>query len=133
MKNHRFCFALSVPLLVILGCTYQRPQDVTLQMARTEAILQQAESSGVQVKSLPDLQAAKDKFAQAQESFEQESEEGDRIALQLAKEAEVDAQYASAKAQSTTQKDAAREVESGVEALRDEATRNASVPVVTTP
>jgi hypothetical protein len=48
------------------------------------------------------------------------------MALQLAKQAEVDAEYASAKSQSTSQVSAAREVQNGTQALKDETTRNAT-------
>ena len=98
-------------------------------MARTDAVIQQADRSGVAENSLPELQAAKDKYAQAKLAMDRKSDEGDRTALQLAKQAEVDAQYATAKAQSATQKEAAREAQGGVEDLRQEAGRNAAAPV----
>jgi hypothetical protein len=102
-------------------------------MARTEAILQQADRSGVAVNSLPELQAAKDKFAEAKRSLAKETRDGDRMALQLAKQAEVDAEYASAKSQSTSQVSAAREVQNGTQALKDETTRNATTQAAPAP
>ena len=127
MKVLRTILAMGVPLLLIQACaTYRPSEDVTAQMARTEAILQQADHSGVAVNALPDLQAAKDKYAEAKRSLAKETHDGDRMALQLAKQAEVDAEYASAKSQSTSQVSAAREVQNGTQALKDETTRNAT-------
>lgn len=134
MKANPFVLALALPLLTIQACASYRPaEDVTAQMARTEAILQQAERSGVAVNSLPELQSARDKYAQAKQSLAKKSSEGDQKALQLAKQAEVDAQYATAKAQNTTQQSAAREVQSGTQALKDEANRNATTPPAASP
>ena len=55
------------------------------------------------------------------------------MALQLAKQAEVDAQYATAKAQTTSQVSAAREVQNGTQALKDETTHNATTPAASAP
>ena len=134
MKANPFVLALALPLLTIQACASYRPaEDVTAQMARTEAILQQADRSGVAVNSLPELQAAKDKYAEAKRSLAKESKEGDLMALQLAQQAEVDAQYATAKARNTSQQTAAREVQNGTQALKDEANRNATTPPAASP
>lgn len=117
-----------VPLAMLQACAYNRPAEVTAQMARTETTIQQAQQSGAEVNSLPELQLAKDKYADAQKALEKNSKEGDRIAMQLAQQAQVDAQHASAKSQSTRQQDAAIEAENGVEALRDETTRTPKSP-----
>jgi hypothetical protein len=132
MKAHRIVLALGLPFLMMQGCASYRPaEEVTAQMARTEAILQQADRSGVAVNSLPELQGAKDKYAEAQRSLAKESRAGDTMALQLAKQAEVDANYATAKAGSKTQANAAREVQNGVAALKDEAARNVNSTATT--
>ena len=134
MKLRRTILAMGVPLLLIQACaTYRPSQDVTAQMARTEAILQQADRSGVAVNSLPELQAAKDKYAEAKRSLAKQTRDGDHMALQLAKQAEVDAEYASAKSQSTSQVSAAREVQNGTQALKDETTRNATTQAAPAP
>lgn len=126
MKVYPLALALSLPLLM-QGCASHRPsEEVTKQMARTEVVLQQADRSNVAVNSLPDLQKAKDKYAEAKVALEQKSDEGDRKALLLAKQAEVDAQYATARAQSESQEQAAQQVQTGVEALKQEASRNSS-------
>jgi hypothetical protein len=116
---------------LLQACAYQRPADVTSQMARTEAVLQQAERSGVQEYALNEFQEARNKFAEAQRAYEKRNEDGDRKAMQLARQAEVDAQYATAKSQAVRQQNAAREVQQGVDALRNEATRAAPASPVT--
>ena len=115
------------------ACASHPGKEVQDQMARTEAVLQQADRSGVAVHALPELQAAKDKYAEAKRLVEKNSDESSQKALQLAKQAEVDAQYATAKAQAKAQESATREVQSGVEAVKEEAARNAAAPVATTP
>jgi ATPase subunit of ABC transporter with duplicated ATPase domains len=128
MKPYRYVLAFAVPLLALEGCAYQRSDEVTAQMARTEVVIQQADRSGVAVESLPQLQTAKDKYAKAKAELDRKSEEGDKNAVRLAKQAELDAQYASAHAQATKQENAAADSASGVQALRDEANRNADTP-----
>ena len=132
MKS-KIILALALPLLVQACASYHPTKEVTDQMARTEAVIQQAERSNVAVNSLPELQAAKDKYAEAKRALEKESRDADAKALQLAKQAEVDAQYATAKAQSVTQQTSANEVQSGVEALKNEANRNATAPATAAP
>ncbi len=126
MKPYPLALALSLPLLMQACASHRPSEEVTAQMARTEVVLQQADRSNVAVHSLPELQKAKDKYAEAKVALEQKSDEGDRRALMLAKQAEVDAQYASARSQSESQEQAAEQVQNGVETLRDEASRNRS-------
>ena len=132
MKAYRFALTLALPLLALQACaTHEPSKEVSSQMARTEVVIQQADRSGVAVNSLPELQAAKDKYAKAKIALEKKSAEGDHEALTLAKQAEVDAQFASAKAQSTTQQTAASDAQKGVNDLRHEADRNAAAPPAT--
>jgi hypothetical protein len=133
MKAYRSFVVLGLPLFMLQACAYQPSQEVTSQMARTETTIQQAERSGVAATSLPELQAAKDKYSQAKTLLQKESHEADQMALQLAKQAEVDAQYATAKANSAKQATSAREVQSGVDALKSEAAHNASTPTTASP
>lgn len=123
MKIHHFGLAAAAGLL-LQGCSYQRPMEVTQQMARTEAVLQQAEGAGTQELALAELQLARNKLADARAAYGKESKDGDREAIRLARQAEVDVQYAVAKAQTERQRAATREVQQGVETLRDEARRN---------
>ena len=119
----RSLLIVGLPLMLQACATYQRSEAVTTQMARTQAVIEQADRSGVAVNALPELQSAKDKYAQARTALERESASGDREALQLARQAEVDAQYATAKAQSDSQQAAARDAQKSVEELRRETER----------
>jgi predicted amidohydrolase len=131
MNIYRSGLVLVGAALVMQACASHPGKEVQDQMARTEAVLDQADRSGVAVHALPELQAAKDKYAEAERLLEKESDEASQKALQLAKEAEVDAQYATAKARTKAQENTAREVQSGVDALRDEASRNAAATTAT--
>jgi len=134
MKAYRFALTLALPVFALQACAAHQPsKEVTAQMTRTEVVIQQADRSGVAVNSLPELQAAKDKYAKAKAALDKKSAEGDQEALKLAKQAEVDAQFASAKAQSTTQQTAAADAQKGVNDLRKETDRNAAAPATTTP
>jgi hypothetical protein len=127
MRIRRSLVMASLPLMLLQACASHRPDDeVTAQMARTGAVLQQAERSGAQVGALAEYQAARDKYLQAQRALEKDSEDGDQAAMRLAKQAEVDAQYASAKAQAQRQQNASQEVQQGVRELDNEAQRNAT-------
>lgn len=117
-----------VVILAQACANHQTSPEVTAQMARTEAVLQQADRSGVARDSLADLQLAKDKFARARTAVERQSRDGDREALRLAQQAEVDAQYASASAEATRQEQSAREVRRGLETLEREASRDTTTP-----
>jgi len=119
--------AALLPIALLVGCaSYERPAELTAQMARTESSLQQAEQSGATQAALPDLQRARDKYADAQRELDKENREGDRNALRLARQAELDAQYASARAQTLRQQEAAAQVQEGVEAVREEADRGSA-------
>jgi len=134
MKAYLSVIAVALPLLALQACaSHETSREVTAQMARTEVVIQQADRSGVAVNSLPELQAAKDKYAEAKLAVGRKSSAGDRTALQLAKQAEVDAQYATAKAQTTSHETAARDAQSGVETLRTETERNATQSATSTP
>jgi LAS superfamily LD-carboxypeptidase LdcB len=126
-------FALALPLMLQACASYHRSEEVTEQMARTQVLIQQADRSGVAVNSLPELQAAKGKYAEAQKELEKKNREGDQKALQLAKQAELDTQFATAKAKSETQQAAALDAQKGVQDLRQEADRKAPVTPTATP
>lgn len=132
MKTRHYLLLATLPALLLQACAYKRPDEVPAQMARTEAVLQQAERSGAQQESMAEYQAARDKYADAKLAFDKKTEKGDSTAMSLAKQAEADAQYASAKAQAAKQQAAAREVQEGVQQLGQEAQRNANTPPPTT-
>jgi len=124
-KRARRVMAVVLPVTFLAGCaSYERPAEVTAQMARAESSLQQAEQSGATQAALSDLQRARDKYTDAQRELEKKNREGDRNALRLAQQAELDAQYAAARARTLQQQESAAQVQEGVEAVRDEADRN---------
>ena len=133
MKATSSVLVLCLPLLLLTACASHPGKDVQDQMARTGAVIEQAERSGVAVHALPELQAAKDKYAEAKKLVANNSDESSQKALQLAKQAEVDAQYATAKANSAKQATSAREVQGGVDALKTEAARNSAAPAPAAP
>lgn len=121
--------ALGLPLALMAACaSYQRSPELTAQIARSEAIVQEAERAGAAQTALPELQGARDKLADAKRALAKEDEKNDRLAMQLAKQAEADGRFAAAKTQASKQVDAAREVQDGVDALRSEANRSADSP-----
>lgn len=128
MKTRYYVLLAGLPVLMLQACAYNRPDEVTAQMARTESVLKQAEAAGAQQESLAEYQAARDKYAEAKMAYEKKSEKGDANAVSLAKRAEVDAQYATAKARAARQQAAAREVQQGVQQLGQEAQRNVNTP-----
>src|SRR6478609_7853586 len=72
MKAYRFALTLALPVFALQACASHQPsKEVTAQMTRTEVVIQQADRSGVAVNSLPELQAAKDKYAKAQAATQQ--------------------------------------------------------------
>ena len=113
-----------IPLGLCAACVYQRPPEVTAQIAKTESSLQQAEQSGATNDALPELQIARDKFADANRALDKRNKQGDREALHLAQQAQVDAQYAAAKAQTLQQAKAVEQVERGTDAVEREAQRD---------
>ena len=115
---------LLIPLGLATGCAYQRAAEVTAQMAKTESSLQQAEQSGAAESALRELQSARDKYADAQRELAKETKQADQTAFRLAQQAEIDAQYASAKTQTMKQETATRQVAEGTSAVEREAQRD---------
>lgn len=109
-----------------VGCAHQPSAEAVAQVARTQTSIQQAEQTGAMQSAMQDLQAAKDKLQQAQTALGKKTEKDDLRALHLAQQAELDAQYAAAKAQSDRQRQAVQEVRKGIESVRDEAGRGNS-------
>jgi hypothetical protein len=105
MKAHLTLLALAMPVL-------RRPvppivrQDVTAGWRTKPFVPGRSQWRGCGLAAR--IAGGEDKYAEAKRSPAKESQDGDRMALQLAKQAEADA-YATAKAQNTTQQTAARE------------------------
>jgi hypothetical protein len=112
--------SLCLGLALICGaCASQPKQETITQIAKTESTINQAEQLGAQENALPDLQQARDKLAEAKGAM-QRKEDGQ--AIRLAQQAQVDAQYAAAKAQAEREQKAAAEVKQGVNTVRETAT-----------
>ncbi|MGC3981737.1 MAG: DUF4398 domain-containing protein [Steroidobacteraceae bacterium] len=102
------------------ACSSNPPANVVAQMTRTETSIGQAEQAGAQQGALKDLQQAKSKQAEAQKAFDKHDY---KLTLRLAEEAQVDAQYAAAKAQTAQEQQAAADAQKSINTLRQEATR----------
>lgn len=112
--------ALPVGILTLAalaaGCAVQPPRP-TEEMTRARTLIEQAEQNGAQRYAAADLQEARDRL-QASDSA---ASKGDtRDAQWLATEASLDAQLASARAQSGKAQAAANEVNQGLDTLRGE-------------
>jgi hypothetical protein len=112
-----------VAFVMSAGCAHAPPQSLTTQLARTDSSIAQAEQSGAPQGGLPELQLAKDKRARAQEALVRRNYDA---SMQLAQQAQVDAQFASLKAQRDRAMDSAAEVERSNQTLRNETRRNAT-------
>jgi hypothetical protein len=97
------------------GCSSVPNDEVESQLTSTETSLTQAEQSGAQERALTELQHAKNKFAEAKAAYEDGDEEE---ALRLAKEAQVDAQYAAARSQALQDQEGAASAQKGIEDVR---------------
>ena len=119
------CIALSTSLITLVGCASTPPQTLTEQLAKTDASIEQARQAGAAKGGLPELQTAIDKRARAQDALEQHKYD---IAMRMAQQAQVDAQYASRKSQADQAIRGATELQRSNEALRTEAQPNALPP-----
>jgi len=116
-------------VLVGMGCASKPPQALKDQLARTDSSIQQAEQAGAAQGGLPELQKAKDKRANAQDAM---SDHKYDTALQLAQQAQLDAQYASRKSEADRADHSAAEVERGHDALQEETERKTGTETTTT-
>jgi len=113
-----------------LGCATKPPEALKLQLAQTDTSIAQAEQAGAADGSLAELQQAKDKRAGAQAALKERDYDE---AMQLAKQAQVDAQFASRKSAAARLQKGADEVERGHDLLRVETERKANEPAPATP
>jgi hypothetical protein len=116
----------SIGLLSILAltsaCVSKPPEDIPLQMERTQTTISQAEKAGANQSALPELQVAKDKLAGAQQALT--AKDYDK-ARDIAKQGQVDAEYALAKAQAAEAQRAAKEAAEANSTLRQETKHSA--------
>lgn len=110
--------------IAITACASTPPQALTEQMAKTDASIEQAQQAGAAKGGLPELATATNKRSQAQDALQR----GDYdVAMRMAQQAQVDAQYASRKSQADQSIRSAAELQRSNEALRDEASRGVIV------
>jgi hypothetical protein len=108
--------------LLAIGCASTKPPAaLTSQFVGTDTSIAQAEQAGAAQGALPELQSAKDKRASAQQALEEKKYD---VAMRLAQQAQVDAQFAARKAQSAQAQKSAEEVDRSTDKLRDETERN---------
>lgn len=108
------------PLLgLAAGCATTPPLS-TEALARAEQSVEQADQAGARRFDPGNLDAAKEKLDQARAA----AKKGDqKLATQLAEQAELDAELAAARGRSASAKIAADELRASLEALRSESTR----------
>jgi len=126
------CAVATFTTMFALGCASTPPRELTEQIAKTDASIDQARQAGAATGGLPELQMATDKRARAQQELEQHHYD---VAMRMAQQAQVDAQYASRKSQADQSIRSAAELQRSNEALRVEAERGAvpAEPATTSP
>lgn len=112
-------------LLFLGGCG--GVSEVTKErVARTETVVKQAQQSiGKSEAGAVELQRAQDTLAQAQRALKDKNE---KQAERFAQHAQLDAELAVAKSQSTAARRAAEELQASLQTLREEASRTTSPP-----
>jgi hypothetical protein len=117
--------AIVLSLAILAGCASGPPPQTTADLARAHTMVAAAEQGGAQQYAAADLQSARDKAQQA----DQLASHDDSRADQLANEAAVDAELASARAQNAQAQHALGELHQSLRTLRNEEERNTSAPV----
>ena len=113
--------SLAACAYLAIGCASGPPKELETQLVGTDTSIAQAEQSGAAQGALPELQAAKDKRAQAQQAFDKKDWDA---SLRLAQQAQADATFAAKKSQADQAHKSAVEVDRGTEKLRTETERN---------
>jgi len=103
----------------LVGCSATIPPP-TQKLALSEAAINQAEASGAVEFAPVEMRSAREKLAQARVATNQEE---NKKALQLAEQAEVDAQLAEAKARTAKAQKAVNELQESIQTLKMEIER----------
>lgn len=114
---------------LLAGCSSGPPRATTIDLTRAHTLVAEAQSSGAQQYAAADLQAARDKAQQADQLADHDPARAD----QLANEASVDAQLASARAQDVKAQHSLDDLNRSLQSLRDESQHNTSTPPAGTP
>jgi len=108
--------AIGAAAILMSACASTREEPVK-QLARAEASIEQAEGADARKYGVVELDAARQKYEQAQDAVKA----GDMAkAARLAHEAELDAELAAAKARTRNIQKAADELERGIDVLKEE-------------
>jgi hypothetical protein len=111
-------------LVLVAGCVVSK--ETKESVAKAEATVQQAQSAlGSNEAAAVDVQRAKDHLAAAQKAVE---DGDDKPAMRHAQQAELDAQLAVAKAQHSTARKAADELQASINQIRQESQRSTDAP-----
>jgi hypothetical protein len=121
--------AIVLNLALLSGCASGPPPQTTADLARAHSLVAAAEQGGAQQYAAADLQAARDKAQQADQLASHDDERAD----QLANEASVDAELASARAQNAQARHALGELHQSLRTLRSEEERNTNSPAAAPP
>lgn len=103
----------------LVGCS-SKISPPTQKIALSSAAVNQAEASGAVEYAPVEMRAAREKLAQAQSAMNMEE---NKRALQLAEQAEVDAQLAEAKARTAKSQKAVSELQESIKTLKMEIER----------
>lgn len=114
--------AIVLSLAMLAGCASGPPPQTTADLARAHTMVAAAEQGGAQQYAAADLQSARDKAQQADKLASHDDSRAD----QLANEAAVDAELASARAQNAQAQHALGELHRSLRTLRNEEERNTS-------
>lgn len=109
---------------LLAACASQSDRPVE-QITRAQTLIDQAEKAGAQRYAAADLETARSKLSAANAAAEKGKHE---VARDLATEAALDAELASARATSGQARQDAQDVSKGIETLRDEAARQSEPP-----
>jgi len=112
------CAALA--LTVGMGCASGPPEALKFQLIGTDTSIGQAEQAGAAQSALPELQQAKDKRAKAEAAMHDKKYD---VAMNFARQAQLDAQFASRKSEAARANRSASEVTRGTDALEKETDR----------
>lgn len=124
MKLHYLNLPIALTLGALAGCASGPPRQTTADLTRAHTLIAAAESSGAQEYAAADLQSARDKATEADSAAKHDSQRAD----QLANEAAVDAELASARAQDAKAQHSLADLHRNLKSLRNEAERNANPP-----
>jgi len=119
MKRRAIPWGCAIAACAVTACssTGERPDA---ELARAEASISAAEQAGARQYGAADLETARSKLTRAQMLAE---DGADADAQRLAEQAIVDAEVAGARGETGRSREALRQVQAGIESLRDEVNR----------